>query len=109
MPTIERSMHRLFRNILDGGPGASKDFDLERFNRSQPRKLDGLALDNLIDQFRDVRRETIAIVEGMADADLDRRGWHPFHGDGRLERFIRWAYEHVRLHQADIRRELAGE
>jgi hypothetical protein len=106
--TIERSMHRLFRNMLEGGPGAPKDFDIERFNRSQPRKLDGLSLDELLAQFHEVRRETISIVTGMKEADFNRTGWHPFHGDGRLERFICWAYEHVRLHQDDIRRVLAG-
>jgi hypothetical protein len=106
--TIERSMHRLFRNILEGGPGAPKDFDIERFNRSQPRKLEGLSLDELLAQFHEVRRETISIVASMKEADFDRTGWHPFHGDGRLERFIRWAYEHIRLHQDDIRRALAG-
>jgi hypothetical protein len=29
--TIEQSMQRLFRNILEGGPGAPEDFDIERF------------------------------------------------------------------------------
>jgi len=37
--TIERSMHRLFKDILSGGRGSRPDFDVERFNRTQPRKL----------------------------------------------------------------------
>ena len=102
--TIEKSMHWLFRNLLDGGPGAPEDFDIERFNRSQPAKLDHLSVPALIEQFRAVRTETIAIVTGMADSDFDREGRHPFHGHGRLERFIRWAYEHQRLHEDDVRR-----
>ncbi len=53
-----------------------------------------------------MRAETIAIVEGMSEADLDRVGHHPFHGHGRLERFVRWAYEHQRLHLEDVRRAL---
>jgi hypothetical protein len=101
--TIERSMQWLFNNMLSGGPGSPGDFDLERFNRTQPQKLDGLALNELIDQFRSVRRDTIAIVKGMSENDLDREGLHPFHGHGTLERFIRWAYEHVGLHENDIR------
>jgi hypothetical protein len=104
--TIEKSMHWLFRNLLDGGPGAPEDFDIDRFNRSQPAKLDHLSLDELIDRFQEVRAATVAIVAGMADADLDREGRHPFHGHGRLERFIRWAYEHQRLHEDDVRRTL---
>ncbi len=33
---IERSMHRLFANILAGGPGAPPDFDFERYNPPRP-------------------------------------------------------------------------
>jgi hypothetical protein len=104
--TIEKSMQWLFRNMLTGGPGSPQDFDLERFNRTQPAKLDGLSLDELIERFGAVRRETIAIVADMADSDFDRIGRHPFHGIDRLERFILWADEHARLHELDIRRVL---
>jgi hypothetical protein len=103
---IERSMQALFRNILAGGPGAPPDFDFERYNRSQTSKYDGLTIDELIERFTAVRGETIRIVREMQEADLDREGLHAFHGKGRLDRFIRWAYEHVRLHEEDIRRKL---
>jgi hypothetical protein len=102
--TIEQSMHWIFKNILSGGPGSPKDFDIDRFNRSQPKKLDGHSLEELIIQFNEVRAETIAIVEKMSEKDLDRTGWHVFHGNDTLERFIRWAYEHVNLHADDIRK-----
>jgi len=103
---IERSMHRLFKDILAGGPGAPPDFDFERYNLSQTRKYDGLTLDELIDRFTEVRQETIRIVREMREDDLDREGLHAFHGHGRLDRFIRWAYEHVRIHEDDIRKVL---
>jgi hypothetical protein len=103
---IERSMHRLFTNLLAGGPGAPPDFDFERYNLSQTRKYDGLSLDELIERFKAVREETIRIVREMKEEDLDREGMHAFHGHGRLDRFIRWAYEHVRLHEEDIRKAL---
>jgi hypothetical protein len=102
--TIEGTMQWLFKDILAGGPGSPEDFDIDRFNHSQPRKLDGLSLDDLFERFRSVRRETIAIVEKMEDSDLDREGRHAFHGPGKLERFIVWAYEHTRLHLDDIRK-----
>jgi len=102
--TIERAMQWLFNDILAGGPGSPEDFDIDRFNRTQPRKLDGLSLDELFEKFRLVRQDTIAIVAGMEDKDLDREGRHAFHGHGKLERFIVWAYEHARLHLEDIRK-----
>jgi hypothetical protein len=105
--TIERTMHWLFKDILAVGPDSPQDFDIDRFNRVQTRKLDGLSLDDLFDKFRSVRQETIAIVEGVEDKDLDREGRHAFHGHGKLERFIVWAYEHVRLHLDDVRKIIA--
>lgn len=104
--TIERSMQWLFNNILSGGPGAPQDFNIERFNRSQPRKLFNLELDDLMEQFRVVREATIAIVRNMDENDLDREGLHAYHGHGKLERFIRWAYEHQRIHEDEMRRAL---
>ena len=101
--TIERSMHWLFKDILAGGPGSPEDFDVDRFNLTQPRKLDGWSLDELVAKFRSVRRDTIALVKGMEEKDLDREGRHAFHGHGKLERFIVWAYEHARLHLDDVR------
>ena len=103
---IEGSMQWLFKNILSGGPGAPPDFDFERFNRSQTPKFDGLTLDELIARFNAVRQETVRIVREMKEEDLDREGLHAFHGQGKLDRFIRWAYEHVRLHEEDIRKVL---
>jgi len=104
--TIERSMQWLFKNILAGGAGAPEDFDLERFNRSQPKKLDGQSLEELIAQFTEVREDTISIVRAMSDADFNREGRHAFHGPGKLERFIRWAYEHVGIHIDEIHKAL---
>ena len=71
-------------------------------------KLDHLALSEVIDRFRSVRAETVDIVAAMTDADLDREGRHPFHGHGRLDRFVRWAYEHQRFHINDVRQALNG-
>ena len=104
--TIEGTMQWLFNDILTGGPGSPEGFDVDRFNRTQPAKLDGLTLDELIARFTAVRQETIAIVKNMSDKDLDREGRHAFHGQGKLGRFIRWAYEHVRLHEEDVRKVL---
>ncbi len=102
--TIEQSMQWLFKNILAGGPGSPEGFDFERFNRSQPKKLDGKTIDELIAQFKSVRQDTSSIVRAMSDADFDREGRHAFHGYGKLERFITWAYEHVDLHLQELRK-----
>ncbi len=53
-----------------------------------------------------MREGTLRIVREMKEKDLDREGLHAFHDHGRLDRFIRWAYEHVRIHEQDIRKKL---
>jgi hypothetical protein len=102
--TIEGTMQWLFKDILAGGSGSPEDFDVDRFNRSQPKKLDGLSIDELSAKFKSVREDTISIVNTMSDADFDREGRHAFHGHGKLERFIRWTYEHVHIHMDDIQK-----
>jgi hypothetical protein len=101
--TIEASMHTLFEGILAGGPGTPEGFDLDRFNHSQTAKIAGLDPQELIARFEAVREGTIHTVEAMHDADLDRTGRHPFLGEGNLERFVRWAYGHTALHEAEVR------
>ena len=105
--TIERSMQWLFKDILAGGPGSPEGFDVERFNRTQPQKHDGQTIEELIAQFNSIRNDTISIVGDMSESDFDRQGRHAFHGHGKLERFIRWAYEHVELHLEDLRKRLS--
>lgn len=96
--TIEYSMQKLFKNILEGGSGAPGDFDLERYNRSQPLKLVHLSKEKLLDRFKETRSKTVQMVENMQEEDLYRTGNHAYHGFGTLERFIRWAYEHTQHH-----------
>lgn len=107
--TIEKTMHWLFKDILSGGPGSPEGFDVDRFNRTQPVKLDGLTINELVAKYESVRQETIAIVSNMTEEDLNREGRHAFHGQGKLGRFIRWAYEHVQLHEDDVRKALKIE
>ncbi len=100
---IEKSMHWLFRNILAGGPGSPQDFDVDRFNLKQTARFDDCPVHELVRHFGEIRKETMRIVSGMSDGDLDRQGWHVFHGRGRMERFIRWAYEHAQAHEEEIK------
>ncbi len=104
--TIERSMQWLFRNILAGGEGSPKNFDVDRFNLHQTAKLSGFGFEALLEQLQQVRQETMGMVAAMTEVDLDREGYHAFHGHGRLERFIHWAHEHAAMHVADIEKVL---
>lgn len=107
--TIERTMPLLWKSLLAGTSAASSaEFDLERFNRAQPAKLDPLTIDELLARFDDVRAASIERVAALSEDDLTRVGVHPFLGEGTLERFVAWAWVHADGHLADVRGAVAG-
>jgi|GEM_PF-2960491 len=107
--TIERTMPLLWKSLLAGTSAASSaEFDLERFNRAQPAKLDPLTIDELLARFDDVRAASIDRVAALGEDDLEHVGVHPFLGEGTLERFVAWAWVHADGHLADVRGAVAG-
>jgi uncharacterized protein (TIGR03083 family) len=104
--TAERGFVKLFAGICEGAPGASEDFDIDRYNARQQEKTAGLSPMELLDGFRSVRAEMTAFVSGITDADLERQGRHPFLGQTSLREMIKMVYLHNQLHYRDLRRVL---
>ena len=103
----EASLRKLVENILAGGPGSSEDFDLNRYNESKVRKLGAIPVEELLRQFRELRRDNVEFVSVMQVADLEKTGRHPFLGMARLEDIIKLIYRHNQIHQREIRKALA--
>jgi len=104
--TAERGLAKLFANIRDGGPGASEDFDIDRYNASQQEKTRELTPRELLEQYRAVRAEMIAWVSSLDEADLDKTGRHPFMGHTTLREMIKLVYLHNQLHYRDLKKVL---
>jgi uncharacterized damage-inducible protein DinB len=104
--TAERGFIRLFTSICEGGPGASEDFDIDRYNASQQEKTRDALPAELLDGFRAVRRNMVAFVSGLQDTDLERQGRHPFLGYTTLREMLKMVYLHNQLHYRDLRRAL---
>lgn len=102
--TAEMSFVKLFANVREGGPGASADFDIDRYNARQQEKTRELSPQELLAQFRSVRAEMVALVSGLTDADLERRGRHPFLGVTTLAEMIKMVYRHNQIHFRDFRK-----
>ena len=92
--------------ILAGGPGAPEDFIIDEFNAIQVSGLRAMDPAALVQRFAAARAETVALVRGMADSDLDRIGRHPWFGNVPLEQMLKLVYRHNMLHERDIRRAL---
>ena len=104
--TAERGLAKLFANIRDGGPGASEDFDIDRYNASQQDKTRELTPQELLEQYRAVRAEMIAWVSSLDEADLDKTGRHPFMGHTTLREMIKMVYLHNQIHYRDLKKVL---
>jgi len=103
--STEKAFADLIMDVLQGGPGAPEDFDIDIFNQRQVLSLD-LDPPTLLDRFEFLRGKNAGLVRQMQPADLSRTGRHPFLGEASLEEIIKLLYRHNQIHQRDIRRKL---
>ena len=102
--TAEQGFLKLFADIVDGGEGASADFDIDRYNASQQEKGKSLTRQELLAQFQAVRKEMADWVEGLSADDLAKEGRHPFLEKTTLEAMIKMVYRHNQIHYRDMRK-----
>lgn len=103
----ERAFNHYNRDVLNGGPGAPEDFDIDSFNAEQSPLFAHIALPDLLEQFEAERAETLRLVEQSTDSDFDRPAFHPFLGRTTLEEILKLLYRHTMLHARDVRKVLA--
>ncbi|MEN9564074.1 MAG: hypothetical protein RIR73_2318 [Chloroflexota bacterium] len=104
--TSERGLVRLFERIRTTGEGAADDFSIDRYNASQQEKTKDLAPADLLEQYKQVRSESINWVNGLRDEELDIKGRHPFLGETIIREMIKMLYLHNQLHYRDVKRAL---
>lgn len=102
--TAEKGFLKLFANIRDGGPGASEDFDIDRYNASQQEKTSKLTPAELLEGFRAVRAEMTALTASFTQEDLQKQGRHPFLGLAALAEMVKMVYRHNQIHLRDLRK-----
>ncbi len=100
----EKGFLKLFANIREGGPGASEDFDIDRYNASQQEKTRELTPAELLQQFQATRAEMAALVASFTQQDLQKQGRHPFLGLTTLAEMVKMAYRHNQIHLRDLRK-----
>jgi hypothetical protein len=104
--TSERGLVRLFERIRLTGEGASEDFSIDRYNASQQEKTKNLSPQELLEQFKAVRADSIAWTLSLDEADLDKQGRHPFLGMTTLREMIKMLYLHNQIHYRDMKKVL---
>ena len=104
--TSERGLVRLFERIRISGEGASEDFSIDRYNAAQQEKTKDLTPQELLEQYKSIRSDSIAWVLSLEESDLDKQGRHPFIGMTTLREMIKMLYMHNQLHYRDMRKVL---
>jgi len=102
----ERAYLHYMRDVVSGGSGVPRDFDIDAFNAEQVEALSAEPPGRLLEAFRNVRRQTSEFVTTLQPADLERVGYHPWFGDESLQFLVRLIYRHPMLHVRDVRRAL---
>jgi hypothetical protein len=102
--TAERGLLKLFERIRQGGPGVADDFSIDRYNARQQQKARDLTIPELMQQFVEVRANSVEWVSGLSEEELLFVGRHPFLGEVPLIEMIKMLYLHNQIHFRDFRK-----
>ena len=104
--TSERGLLKLFERIRTTGEGAAEDFSIDRYNASQQERTKDLPPAELLEQYKQIRAETVQWVSGLKDEELEIKGRHPFLGETVIREMVKMWYIHNQLHYRDVKRAL---
>lgn len=104
--TSERGLVRLFEQIRLGGAGSPDDFSIDRFNASQQQKTKDLSPQELLEQYKAIRADSIAWTLSLSESDLEKQGKHPFIGMTTIREMIKMLYLHNQIHYRDMKKVL---
>jgi uncharacterized damage-inducible protein DinB len=104
--TSERGLVKLFERIRNGGEGISDDFSIDRYNTAQQEKTKDLSPQDLLEEYKAIRADTVAWTLSLDESDLDKQGRHPFLGMTSLREMIKMLYIHNQVHYRDMKKML---
>ena len=104
--TSERGLVKLFERIRTTGEGAAEDFSIDRYNAAQQQKNQSLSPQELLEQYKSVRSDSVAWTLSLEPAELEKTGRHPFLGMTTLREMIKMLYLHNQIHYRDMKKVL---
>jgi hypothetical protein len=104
--TSERGLVKLFEQIRLGGDGAREDFSIDRYNATQQARTKDLTPTELLEQYKEIRSDSIAWTLSLSELDLERQGRHPFLGMTSIREMIKMLYIHNQTHYRDMKKVL---
>jgi uncharacterized damage-inducible protein DinB len=104
--TSERGLLKLFERIRQGNAGSPDDFSIDRYNAAMQARTQELTPQQLLEQFKAIRAESVAWTSGLSEDDLQKRGRHPFLGIAPIREMIRMLCIHNLNHYRDMKKVL---
>jgi len=104
--TSERGLVKLFERIRAGGEGSPDDFSIDRYNARQQEKTQKLSPQELLEQYKTVRADSVAWTLSLEETDLEIEGRHPFLEMTTLREMIKMLYLHNIIHYRDMKKAL---
>ena len=104
--TSERGLVKLFEQIRLGGEGAREDFSIDRYNAAQQARTKDLTPTELLEQYKEIRSDSIAWTLSLSELDLEKQGRHPFLGMTSIREMIKMLYIHNQTHYRDMKKVL---
>ncbi|MBC7878594.1 MAG: DinB family protein [Anaerolineales bacterium] len=102
--TSERGLVKLFEQIRLGGTGSPDDFSIDRYNAAQQQKTKDLIHIELLEQYKEVRANTVTWVSGLKDEELEIKGRHPFLDVTTIREMVKMLYIHNQVHYRDMKK-----
>jgi len=102
--TSERGLVKLFEQIRQGGAGAADDFSIDRYNAAQQQKTMNLNPVELLEQYKEVRANSVTWVSGLKDEELEIIGRHPFLEVTTIREMVKMLYVHNQIHYRDLKK-----
>src|SRR6266487_134508 len=102
--TAERALVKLFEQICQGGPGAADDFSIDRYNAAMQARTQELTPQELLEQYKQVRANSVAWVVGLKENELEIIGRHPFLEATTIREMIKLLYIHNQTHYRDMKK-----
>jgi hypothetical protein len=102
--TSERGLVKLFEQIRLGGAGAADDFSIDRYNAAQQEKTKELTPQELLEQYKSVRANSVDWVLGLKETDLEIIGRHPFLQQTTIREMVKMLYLHNQIHYRDLKK-----
>ncbi|HSL47225.1 MAG TPA: DinB family protein [Anaerolineales bacterium] len=104
--TSERGLLKLFEQIRQGGAGSPDDFSIDRYNAAMQERTRSASPQELLEQYKEVRANAAAWVNGLKESELDITGRHPFLGQTVIREMIKMLYIHNLTHYRDMKKVL---